>query len=345
VDIAMLMVTIWSFHLQYQEPAGIYLKAPTLMYAFILIALRTLRFEARYVILAGVASAAGWLALVAYAVATGEMVVTRNYAEYMTSYRILLGAEFDKIVSLAMVTAILAVAIVRARRLMVSAYAEEQAASALSRFFAPEVASQIRMAETGIEPGTGVIREAAVLMTDLRGFTALSHRLTPNETIALLSEVQARLVPIIQKHGGSIDKYLGDGIMATFGATRTSQTFAADALRAIDEIMAGADKWRRERKRADEPVIRLGAAVAVGPLLFGAVGHDARLEYTVIGEVVNLAAKLEKHTKREGVQALATAEAAGYAEVQGYRPGLAKEVRRGRRVEGVDMPLDLVVLA
>ncbi|MDX1541311.1 MAG: hypothetical protein R3349_07885, partial [Geminicoccaceae bacterium] len=111
VDIAVLMVTIWSFHLQYQQPAAVYLKAPTLMYAFILIALRALRFEPGFVLLAGFAASAGWLTLVGYAVYLGEAPITHDWAEYMMSYSILLGAEFDKVVSLLMVPIILALAL------------------------------------------------------------------------------------------------------------------------------------------------------------------------------------------------------------------------------------------
>jgi adenylate cyclase len=144
VDVAVLMLTIWSFHLQYQAPAAIYLKAPTLMYAFILIALRALRFETRWVLLAGAASALGWIVLVAYALLAGDVPVTRDYVTYMMSYSILLGAEVDKVVSLLVVTGILCLALARARRLLERAVTEQQAATGLARFFAPEVASSIR---------------------------------------------------------------------------------------------------------------------------------------------------------------------------------------------------------
>ena len=112
VDMAVLMITIWSFHLQYQAPPALYLKAPTLMYVFILIALRALRFEASYVVLAGCTAALGWLALFLYAaLAPGgpmAMQFTHSYVEYVTSYKILRGAEIDKILSIVTVTAILA---------------------------------------------------------------------------------------------------------------------------------------------------------------------------------------------------------------------------------------------
>ncbi|MSP67964.1 MAG: hypothetical protein EXQ96_07715 [Alphaproteobacteria bacterium] len=110
VDMAVLMVTIWSFHLQYQQPAAFYLKAPTLLYVFILIALRSLRFDPHFVVMAGIAAALGWLVLVAYAVFEGggmQALITRDFTVYMTSARILLGAEFDKVISIGMVTALL----------------------------------------------------------------------------------------------------------------------------------------------------------------------------------------------------------------------------------------------
>lgn len=344
VDIAVLMITIWSFHLQYQTPPGLYLKAPTLLYAFILIALRALRFEAGLVVLAGLAAISGWLALVAYAVLAGDSGITRHFAHYMMSFDILIGAEIDKLLSFGAVTLILALAITRARGLLVRAVTEQQAAMELARFLDPAVADQVRAAETTVAPGEGVIREAAVLFTDLRGFTRLSATLSPSETIRLIGEYQARLVPLVQAHGGSIDKYLGDGIMASFGAVRPSATAAADALRALEAILAETEAWGRERAAEGLPPVRVGAAVATGPMLFGAVGHATRLEYTVIGEPVNLAAKLEKHTKAEGVAAVCPAATYDRALAQGFAPTRPAERRDRRAVEGVAQPLDLVLL-
>ena len=345
VDVAVLMLTIWSFHLQYQAPLGLSLKAPTLMYVFILIALRALRFEARYVLLTGLTAALGWLAMIADAVLhaePGAMMLTHSFADYATSNHVLLGAEFDKIVSILMVTAVLAVVVARARRLLATATTERVAGAELARFFAPDVAAAIRDADTALAPGQGLTRDAAVLTVDLRGFTPLASRLGADATMTLLGEYQARLVPVIQEHGGSIDKYLGDGILASFGATRASATAAADALGALEALLAAAERWSAERARAGLEPVRVGAAVAHGQVLFGCVGDASRLEYTVIGEPVNLAAKLEKHTKAEAAAALATAAVLDAAIVQGFRPVLPWSTRRNRRCAGVDEPLDLV---
>jgi adenylate cyclase len=346
VDISVLMITIWSFHLQYQEPPPIYLKAPTMLYAFILIALRALRFEPWLVLLAGTTAAAGWLVLVAYAVlGEGGAQITHDFASYAMSYQVLLGAEVDKVVSLMVVTLILTLGLVRARKLLFRAASDQVAATELSRFFAPEVAGRIRDSDIALEPGQAELRRAAILMVDLRGFTPLTHQIAPGEVMALLSEYQSRVVAAVTGHGGSIDKFMGDGILASFGATRPSASFAADALRAVDALLASTAAWAEERRARGLPGPEVGAAVATGPVMFGTIGDESRLEYTVIGEPVNLAAKLEKHTKAEGVRALCATETYQLASSQGYRPSRLYQSLGRRDVAGIDEPVDLVALA
>lgn len=360
VDVAVLMITIWSFHLQYEAPPALYLKAATFTYVFILIALRTLRFEPVMVILTGIAAGIGWLILVAYAViheqSCGSMEImealagadscgfTHMFSDYTTSYKILLGAEVDKIVSIMMVTAILAIALLRARKLLIRAATEHQAAADLSRFFAPEIAGRIRDTETEIKPGDAELRDAAIMMTDLRGFTPLTEKLPPRDVMALLSAYQSRVVAAISAEGGSVDKFMGDGILASFGAAVTSAEPAAQAMRAADRILRDCRTWQEERRTADLEAPAVGLAITTGRVMFGAIGDTNRLEYTVIGDPVNVVAKLEKHTKAESVAALSTAEAYDQALEQGYRPPLDREKRVEREVEGVPTLLDLIIL-
>ena len=132
--------------------------------------------------------------------------------------------------------------------------------------------------------------------------------------------------------------------MASFGATRASATYAADALTAVQEILEVTDAWSRERAATGEPAIEINAAVATGSVLFGVVGHESRLEYTVMGDPVNLAAKLEKHAKREQAHAVATAEATQLAREQRWVPFAPCELRPGRVVEGSGATVDVAVL-
>ena len=345
LDIAVLTVLIWSFHVQYRQPPSFYLKAPTLLYIFIFVALRTLRFQPRFVIAAGLTAAAGWLALTGYAILAdpANTMITHNYVHYMTSNSILVGAEVDKIISILMVTVILALALRRANDLLVVSVSEQAAARDLSRFFDAEVADRIRSSETSAVAGEGVRREAAILFVDIRGFTPMAATLDAGEVVATLAAYEHRIVPLIRQHGGSIDKFLGDGIMATFGAVNDSTTCAADALSALDAVMAEADAW------SDEPALsritpeRVNAAVACGEVLFCTMGGENRLEYTTIGAAVNLAAKLEKHNKVLPARALTDAATFERAVAQGYEP--PHQPRRERqRLEAVDEEVDLVVL-
>jgi len=345
IDLGLLMALIWGFHIQYAQPPAFYLKVPTLLTAFIFIALRALRFEVRYVAIAGLSAAIGWACLVAYAVVTTpDAVVRRDFVGYMTGNRILIGAEVEKILAILAVTAVLTLAIQRARRLLVRAAIDGAAARDLARFFDPNVAQRIRAAAQPLRAGEGEARDAAILFLDIRGFTRLGATLAPSALMTLLTEYHARVVPLIQLHGGTIDKFLGDGILATFGAAERSDRYAADALAAIDAVMSEAQRWQVERASRGEPPLAINAGVAVGRIVFGAVGDERRLEYTVIGDTVNLAAKLEKHNKLEGTRALATAETLERALVQGYVLREA-EKRPQRLVGGLPEPIDLVVLA
>ncbi|MBR0672898.1 adenylate/guanylate cyclase domain-containing protein [Neoroseomonas soli] len=341
VDIAVLFGLIWAFHLQYMAPLAVVLKAPTMMYAFILIVLRALRFEARYVLLAGATAMLGWVAIVGASLIGGAMV-TRSFLDYVTTPSVLIGAEFDKVVTLGMVTLLLALVVSRGRALLVEAARERIASDGLSRFFVPEIALRIRGAEEEATAGMAERRQASILMTDLRGFTRLARELSPERLLAVLAAYQELVVRAVRRHGGSIDKYLGDGILASFGAVRPSPTHAADALRAVAEIQAALAG--RTLSDPAMPPIAVGMAVASGEMLFGTIGAEGRLEYTVIGDPVNLAAKLEKHNKAEGSDALTHREAFELALSQGYAPTGREEARDARQVAGAPQPLDLVLL-
>ena len=329
VDIAILMITIWSFHMQYNQPPTLYLKAPTLLYVFVIIALRALRFEPRWVILAGVSGAIGWLFLLTYALRHQDInsTITHSYVEYATSLKLLVGAEVDKMVSILAFTAVLALVLVRAHRLLVRSVAEEAATIELSRFFAPDIAESIISADEKIELGEGVPREAAVMFIDLRGFTTLSSTLDPNALVKMIISYQSCVVPIIRKHGGSVITYLGDGIMITFGATKPSTTYSADALRATEELCAALPAWSEERKRQGLPASGAGIGLASGEITYGAIGTEGRLEYAVIGDPVSRSAKLQSQTKVQQAPALATSVMWQEAIAQGFGPACRHDMR------------------
>jgi adenylate cyclase len=347
VDVTLLCGLIFSFHIQYVQPAAFYLKAPTMIYLFIFISLRALRFDPRYVLIAGLISVAGWLAMVAYALSQdmGSMHITRNYVEYITSNTILIGAEIDKSLTLLGVTAILSLALYRGRQMLFDSIQHHAAAEDLKRFFAPEVASSITSADDMPSIGRCETRHAAILFVDVRSFTKTAEKLPPNTVMEVLARYQGAALPEILRNNGRIDKFMGDGIMATFGAVHSSETYAADAMRAARSVITVLDDLENEFRDLGWPVaFQIGAAIASGGVTVGVVGTQERLEFTVIGNPVNLAAKLENANKQQQTRVLTDQTTYAAAKAQGYE-NTDLSTRDGVAITGMSHPVDLVVVA
>jgi adenylate cyclase len=342
VDVMVLTLLIWSFTLQYDAPAALYLKAPTLFYAFILISLRALRFDAGHVLLTGGLAIVGWLVLVL--IAARESPVTADYPTYMTSLSVLWGAEAEKMVALLGVTLVLALAVSRARSLLTRTAVEETAARDLSRFLDSSAVRRVRSSAAGLKAGDGELKPMAIMFLDLRGFSVAAASLPPVQVIALLQEYQSRFVPVVEAAGGSVDKYLGDGILVSFGGGDRIGSEAADAFAAVPALIQAGDAWAAERAKAGAPQLSVAIAITHGDVVHGVIGHDDRLEFTVIGDAVNLAAKLEKHAKIECARVIATKAAAERAREQGAAVAPLREAP-GAAVEGAPKPVDLVIVA
>ncbi len=329
-DMALLLGVIWSFHLQYEQPASFYLKSPTLLYVFIFIALRALRFEAGFVVLSGLVAALGWLLMVWYVthIDPDDPMITRDYVEYMTSNSVLLGAEFDKVISIVMVTTILTVAIARARALLIRSVVEGTAAAQLSKFVPSEVALQIATAEQAVAVGQGEVREATILFTDIEGFTTLSESLTPEQLIRTLNEYFAAVAEPLEAFGGVINQFQGDAILATFNVPRAHPDHAANAVRAALAMQ----QVVRERTFGENLTMRARIGINTGAVIGGMVGTPDRLGYTVHGDDVNLAARLEALNKEYGTRIIVSARTRELAASTGFVFEPLGEVKvRGKR--------------
>lgn len=328
-DFALLYGLIWSFHVQYMQPPAFYLKAPTLLYVFIFVTLRVLRFERRFVYAAGAVAALGWSGLVMIAIGGDPhaAVVTRDYVHYLTANAVLLGGEFDKLATMLTVTLILGLAVARGHALLVRSVVESNAAMQLARFLPMAVAARIAAATERPPTGDGELAPATILFLDVEGFTTLAEALPPPRLIALLNEVFEAVVAPIEAHGGVVDQFIGDAVMATFNLPQAHADHAAAAVAAALDIQA-----LLATRRFGEGV-RLAARIGLntGIVIGGLVGAGERLAYTVYGDAVNLAARLEPLNKEYGTRVLlseATRLAAGPAR---YAYRAVGEVRvRGR---------------
>ena len=298
VDMTLLVGMIWSFHLQYQQPPSFYLKAPTLLYVFIFIALRTLNFDARKVVTAGLIAAVGWMLLVVYVITIDprDTMITRDYVRYMTSNSVLIGAEVDKVISILVVTAILGFAIMRNRRLLTFAVTESASNQDLARFVPAEVARLIKTSDDGVQLGFGEPREATVLFLDLEGFTSLSERLAPEDLVRTLNAFYAAVAEPIALRNGVITQFQGDAMLATFNAPRLDADHAANAIGAALEIQA----LLQVRTFGNGLALRARIGINTGVVVHGLIGTPDRLGYTVIGDEVNIAARLEALNKDYG---------------------------------------------
>jgi two-component system sensor histidine kinase ChiS len=141
----------------------------------------------------------------------------------------------------------------------------------------------------------------AILFTDIRGFTSLSERLSPAATFAFLNEYLARVGPLVRSHGGFIDKYVGDAIVALFPGP------SSDALDAAIALQSEVRRLNEDRaRRGDEP-IAVGVGINYGRLMLGTIGESERFETTVIADSVNVASRLEGLTKTVGASILVSA--------------------------------------
>lgn len=342
IEIFVLMVAIWSFTIQYHAPPALYLKAPTLFYVFIFLSIGALRFDPVQLAVTGLFASAGWLILVF--IAANSAPVTSDYRVYLTSLSLLWGAEWEKIISILAVTGILALAVARCRALLVSTNSETIAAADLAKFLDRGAAERVRSSDMALRPGDGELKTACIMFLDLRGFSAAASRLSPSEVIDLLRQYQSRFVPVIEAAGGAVDKFMGDGMLVSFGTSRATSHPAAEALASIPSLLAAEDAWIAERKEAGLPALSVAIAITLGPVVHGVIGHGERLEFTVIGDAVNLAAKLEKHAKIESARVIATRDCLDLAIAGGVT---AKPLRivDSAKIEGVADAVNLVVLA
>ncbi|HEU5188122.1 MAG TPA: adenylate/guanylate cyclase domain-containing protein [Methylomirabilota bacterium] len=176
------------------------------------------------------------------------------------------------------------------------------------RRFLPEHLVELARRDPFAAIGESRVLEATVLFSDLRNFTGLVESMPPSEVLEYLNEVQGLLASIISKYGGTVDKFMGDGMLAVFGAPQNLDDHPQQGIGAAAEIISSIATLNRERRERGEPAAEIGLGVHAGSVIAGCVGSGARLEFTVLGDAVNATSRLEGLTRELGVTALVSEE-------------------------------------
>jgi adenylate cyclase len=163
--------------------------------------------------------------------------------------------------------------------------------SNFERYFAPSLAARIASSPDAVRLG-GDKRVIAVLFSDIRGFTALSESMNPDDMATLLSEYFTEMVDCVFRHGGTLDKFMGDAVMAQWGAPIAAEDDADRAMTAALDMMRGLDELNKKWRAEGKPTLQIGIGLNYGEAFAGNIGSERRLEFTVIGDAVNTASRL-----------------------------------------------------
>jgi adenylate cyclase len=179
---------------------------------------------------------------------------------------------------------------------------EKRLRNTMSRYMSKAVMDELL--EDGNAALRGVNREVSVLFSDIRGFTTMSERLGARETVAMLNDYFTDMVDVVFAHNGILDKYIGDMIMAVFGSVRSRQDDAANAVMVGSRMMMALRELNLRRAAVGQEPINIGIGISTGDVVAGSIGSPKRLEYTVIGDRVNLAERLQNANKYYGTGVL-----------------------------------------
>ena len=179
---------------------------------------------------------------------------------------------------------------------------EKRMKSTMSRYMSKEVADQVL--EAGETLLGGKDQRVSILFSDIRNFTHVAEELGARETVAMLNEYFSDMVDVVFRYGGILDKYIGDSIMAVFGSPLSRPDDADHAVAVANQMLVTLQALNQRRISSGRPRIDIGVGIATGQVIAGSIGSPKRMEYTAIGDSVNLASRLEGATKVYGVKIL-----------------------------------------
>jgi len=255
------------------------------------------------------------------------------------THRVKHGFDQNQVSFFSLVADQIATAIVLSR-LYTQMLKEENKRFLLSRFFSKNVTDEI-LGSKGLLRLGGERKRATIVFADLQGFTSLSERLDQEKVVEILNEYFSHMTPIIFKNEGTLDKLLGDGMMAVFGAPLTHKDDPVRAIRTVIDMIHGLHEFNSMKRSEVWPELHMGIGVNTGDIVAGYIGSEDHLNYTVIGDAVNVAQRVESLAGRDEILITRTAKeaiAGRHSEIKGLK-GLTP--LPPQKVKGKKEPIDI----
>jgi adenylate cyclase len=226
----------------------------------------------------------------------GELTDMQALQRFLDPHFVGLTAMWVQLVTTVLFTLFLAVSVLRSRKTLIAQIKDNAARESLALYVSPDVAHAVSD-ETAPDFGAPSKRNVAVMFVDIVGFTKMAENRKPEEALALLSSFQERGCERIFHYGGTLDKFLGDGLMATFGGVESQVDAAERALACAFALLDTYSAWSDKRASRGLGPVKVSIGLHFGEVIVGNVGTKDRREFTVIGDVVNVASRLERATR------------------------------------------------
>jgi len=303
MDIAIIgaLPVIWYMSVGGTDvPPAYMLKSQLTVLTLALVALNALAIRPLYPVVTACGGVAVHLALLIYVLLEPRTIVSSDFLESVMGPAISVEFVVVSMLTIAGIGVALGYLTFVARRTIVQGVELEIANTHLGRYFSPGVVSRISEEGDWSHGVGGRAQEVAVMFCDIRDFTTITENLPPSDVVAFLSQYHTRMVEVIFRFGGTIDKFIGDAIMVTFGTPDPRDDDAERSVRAGLAMNAALAELNADRARGGLIGIRHGIGIHFGPVIAGNIGTEDRLEYTVIGDTVNVASRIQDACKSVG---------------------------------------------
>jgi adenylate cyclase len=330
-------------------PPAIPMRYATFMYFFVMLMQAAFSFRPRLLLWTGLCGAGAWTAGFLWILTRPETITdppagasraAMRAAYFDPNYVSVLKYQNEVIVFL-LVSAGLALLVRRSRALVAERASAERARGNLARYFSPKVVDTLAERD---EPLGRVRRQAVgVLFADLVGFTTMAEEMTPEEVMTLLRDFHGRMEEEVFRHGGCLEKFIGDALLATFGVPDTGRRDATDALACARGMLAALAAWNLEREAAGLPPLQIGLGLHYGPVVAGDIGSRRSMAFATVGDTTNVTSRLQSLTRDLRVRIVASGALVAAVEREAAHPALlgGLTARGPTALRGRDAPIEL----